>query len=188
MATKHTVLFVGRFDPPHINHVRAASALMRRSDVESVWVFPLAGPYESSAEHVRNMCTIWCADMSLGGEKPTCCTAGLDKGLQTASEAWAWMRMRFPTLNFKLAMFENEFDFAEDCHDGHALWSSYTVKVGAGRVTANLGPGFVVLNFPPVPRDLEERIIGGSNESRNFIAPVWDYLQKHRLYRNGGRK
>jgi hypothetical protein len=181
--TKHTVLFVGKFDPPHINHVRAASAIMRHSDVESVWIFPLASDND---KHVRNMCTIWCADMSLGGEKPVCCTAGLDKGLATATEAWEWTKARFPALDLKMAMFEKEFDFADD--DKDAVWSSYTIKTGGGRVTANLGGRFIVLNFPSVPPDLVERIKGGSNESRNFIAPIWDYLQKHRLYRTGGKK
>lgn len=163
------VLLTGFFDPLHLDYIRAANSLRLRPKVGHIWLAPLSGGMD---EHVRNMCTIAACDSK--GLFLGVCTGGLDKKLKTVSELVAWCRKSFPYLEFMSATLasQNSLGVVADCH-----------VVFASDAYCPDGEVIVIGEFLPVPADIQARIKSGSDEARNFQAPVWEYVQKRRLYR-----
>jgi len=165
-------LFVGSFDPPTMDHYRAVEALQTCPEIKQVWICPLSG---ASDNHVRGMASIMSVDMATSSTKVSLCTIALDKTMTEAKQAIDWVRAKFPYLKFKAATLNP--DSVAD--------SQPTIQVflGVAGVVAE-GASAVTAKFTVSPPDLKLRIKSGSDESRNFVAPVWNYIQKHKLYRD----
>ena len=103
------------------------------------------------------------------------CTVALDK--RTGCDGLLeWAQKRFPRNKFIVAsMRENVFS---------RKTTTLCIRVGEqGGVVPPGGMIVTVEKFLPTPSDVKQRIAKGSDESRNFVRPVWDYIQKHKLYR-----
>ena len=164
------VLLFGKYNPAHMGYFRALEALVRRP-VAEIWVTPLYSLFP--IEHVQNMCTILSTEASVATKRQVgCCLAGL-KGFLRIDEFLPWCRSKYPGLRFvsaKLCGFQRS-----DKADIEVRFAGQELSSGKDDV--------YVPQFLPVPQDLAERIGSGSDESRNFLAPIWEYVQKHRLYR-----
>lgn len=167
------ILFVGSFDPPTMEHYRAIEALLSRPEAQHIWVCPLSG---SNDRHVRDMASILVNDFSSNGKLVSYCTIALDKKMTDHKQAIEWVRNKFSYLKFQLATVAP--DVAPDTS------SFFQIAFGQSRVTPQGATGIILDKFAPIPPDLKGRIKAGMDETRNFITPVWDYVQKHRLYRN----
>jgi len=167
------ILLVGSLDPPTMDHFRALEALSVYDGADSVWLCPLSN--QENTMHVRAMCSIVCSDIAGTGKQVTLCTAALDKKMGSGQELAAWVRKRYPDYKFRVATVSPE-KCADECK---------TFEVVLGQATPSSDADQVVLDkFLPAPKDLLTRIKNGSDESRNFQAPVWAYIQKHKLYRS----
>lgn len=166
------VVLVGSFDPPTMDHWRAVEALLARPDVKHVWLAPLHG---ENNDKVMSMTMLLATDLAAGHKQPTVCTVALDKKLTDTKELMSWIRGRYTANPFRLAAISP--DAVEDSYP--------TIKVafGPGAGTTGSTESVVLDKFLPVPADVKARIQGGSDESRNFPAPVWEYIQRHKLYR-----
>lgn len=166
-------LFVSNFDPPTMDHVRAAEALAAYSGISRVWICPASADNDS---HARNMSSILCSDLTANGKSVSLCTVGLDKKLN-AAEALAWVRSKFKYLRFQPAVVSPEA----------VLPGEETIQVlfGPGKAIQEGTTGIVLDKFLPVVPDLKARVAAGMDESRSFPSPIWDYIQKNRIYRNG---
>lgn len=164
-------LLVGGFDPPTIDHARAVEALLALPDIKHVWVAPRArGAKGTGSDHVRAMATMFCADMMTSTRaQVTCCTAGLDKGIESPAALLTLCRVKFPYLRFTLAA------VAPD-QEGDIVVSLRNQPSGKNRVIR-------LDDFLPATDGIHARIADGRDESRNICAPVWRYIQTHRLWR-----
>lgn len=165
-------VLVGRFDPPTMEHVRAIDALSSYSGVGHVWICPLSGKNDA---HVRNMSSMLCSDFAANGKHVSYCTAALDKSISDPKLALAWIRERFAYLNFRMASTNPDYGIDTE--------KTFYIAFGPGAVTPAGSIGIVLENYLPVPADIEARIRAGQDESRAIVAPIWRYIQKHRLYR-----
>lgn len=170
-------MFVGEFDPPTMDHVRAVEALLARPEIKHVWICPISTSKDQNhVAHVRNMATIFCMDFSSSGRQLSCCTAMLERKITTFKEAIEWARSTFPAYAFRLATVAPEV--AGDVE------STYFVTLGVSGAVAPEGTSVLALeNYVSVPKDLKTRIRSGIDESRNFVQPIWRYIMKHILYR-----
>lgn len=164
-------LFVGSFDPPTMDCCRAIEALKANPAIKHVWLCPLPGALDS---HVRNMASILSVDMSSNSSKVSLCTVALDKKLD-GKLAVEWLRAKFPYLTFKVATLAPE-TIAD-------TQQTLQIFLGTAGVVAEGAAPVVSEKYAPAPPDLKARIKAGSDESRNFVAPVWNYIQKYKLYR-----
>lgn len=164
-------LFVGSFNPPTMDHCRAIEAVKASSGINHVWVCPLPGAADPS---VRAMVSILSFDMTANGNRVSLCTIALDKKLDS-TQAVEWVRTKFPYLNFKVATLA-----PETVPDSQ---QTLQVFLGTAGVVAEGAAAVVAEKYAPAPPDIKERIKAGSDESRNFVGPVWDYIQKNKLYR-----
>lgn len=165
-------LFVGEFDPPTMDHYRVIEALLAWTGVSHVWVCPMSG---ASDDHVRATTSMLCMDFASGGRQISHCTIALDKKMTVAKDALDWVRTHFPYLKFQLAsLYPNVPIEAEQF---------FQIAFGSGAQTSNGATGIVLDKFLPAPADVKARIAAGEDQSRNIITPVWNYIQKNRLYR-----
>lgn len=167
-------LFVGAFNPPTMDHYRAVEALFKEPEIKDIWICPLAGDDNAN---VRNMTALFCFEFSSTGKQISHCTAALDKDLKTAPQAIEWVRAKFPYLKFKSATVAPETSTDRDV--------VYFIKLGVAGDTVPIGSRMIALtDYAPVVPDLKVRIKGGSDEGRSIPFPIWNYIQKHKLYRN----
>jgi len=164
------ILFADCFDPPTLDHSRAAEALLLLHS-HWLWLCPLPPIEPKHAEHVRNMTSVLTFDL----KRVSTCTVALDKrvGVDGLLE---WAQKRFPKNKFVVASMRE------------AVFSRKTttlcVKFGSQEGVVPPGGTIVPLDkYLPTPADVKQRIASGSDESRHFVRPVWDYIQKRRLYR-----
>lgn len=166
------LLLVGEFSPPTMNHYRAIEALLGRPGWKNIWITP-SGIDDG---HTRNLTNILAADFSANGKKVSCCTIGADKAL-SVSDTISWIRNKFPYLNFRIAVVD-----PDPCPKDSE--KTVFVKLGVRGDSVPEGADLIALeNYLPVPIDLKDRIKNGSDESRNLIPSIWNYIQRHKLYR-----
>lgn len=162
-------IYVGDFDPPTIDARRVVDAMLARPDVSGVWLCPLSG----SQKHVWNMGTMFCAEYAAQtGKLLTFCGVARDKGLSPVEMA-AWARKKYPDIRFKLA---GSLLCAEDTEPCYYVRFFGQPDAPAGTVPVSLD------KFHSV-NGIRERIVAGHDESKNVSACVWEYIQKHKLYR-----
>ncbi len=167
------LLLTGKFSPPTMSHYRAVEALMSRPEWKKIWI----APFYTNDSHVKNMITAFSIDLCANGKQVSCCTVGLDKQIPSSREIADWVRNKFPYLKFRIAVVD-----PDQCPEDSE--KTVFVKLGIRGDTVPDGADLIALeNFAPVPVDIQERIKNGSDESRNIPAPVWNYIQRHKLYR-----
>jgi hypothetical protein len=164
------ILLCGDYDPAHLGYFRALEALSKKGATE-VWVAPLCP--RGQEDVVRDMCTMLATEAFLATRKQVaCCLAALTLGFSRTGELLAWCRSKYPGMRFMVAKLH-----------GSGLEDKADIVVGfAGQELSGKDDAHLP-QFLPVPGDLAERIRSGFDESRNFLAPVWEYIQKNRLYR-----
>ena len=172
-AGDRVALFVGNFNPPTIEHFRAIEAVLTRPEINRIWIAPLSGENDL---HVRAMVSILAADFCSRGKIVSNCTVGLDKKMSDHKQIADWVRTKFQYLKFQLMTVAPET--APD------IESFLQISFGQHGGTNATGSTAVILDkYPPVSSDLKLKIQAGMDESRNFIAPIWSYLVKNKLYR-----
>jgi len=167
------LLMTGSFSPPTMNHYRAVEALMSRPEWKHIWIAPIY----SNDDHVKGLTTTFVVDLCANGKQISCCTIGLDKKLSSTQDVTDWVRKKFPYLNFRIAVVD-----PDPCPKDSE--KTVFVKLGVKGDVVPDGADLIALeSFSAVPADLLERIKNGSDESRNIPPPVWNYIQRHKLYR-----
>lgn len=163
------LLFMDKFDPPTLDHARAIDALFTYG--KWVWLCPI-----DTNKNACDMANIITVDMRANNKNVDFCSAAVDKKINV-EDFLSWIRKKYPDQNFIVASLNGQY------FEVKRQWISVVVGEKSGQVK----PGGIVLSvekFLPSPTDIQKRIISGSDESRHFIRPVWDYLQRHRLYRS----
>jgi nicotinic acid mononucleotide adenylyltransferase len=160
-------LLVGNYDPPTMDYYRAIEALLSFGGIKNVWLCPL-----KANDDIWAMTNSLAVDFCVNGRPLTAC---LLKN-KTPTDYAAWARKRYPELNFTIASVEKEEQDSE---------KTIFVKIGNEAVTTSQQVDVLVVDkFVPMPIDLKDRIKGGSDEARCFIPAIWNYIQKHKLYRD----
>jgi hypothetical protein len=104
-----------------------------------------------------------------------CCLVGVSKGFDSSDQLSTWCRKYYPGLKFKIARLAGYAETRTDIEIGFA---------GQNLSTLLSFEQICLSKFLPPPSNLVERIRSGADESRNFLTPIWEYVQRHRLYRN----
>lgn len=156
------VLFCGHYNPAHIGYLRAVEELISR-DMGYIWLCPIGSTPES-----MDMSTILGTEMSSAfGKRIGCCLSGK----KSIKEILGWCKKTYPMLKFKTAKIEMEEDA-----DLEILFS--------GQVPSIQSKAIMLSKYIPVlSDDIIKRIQEGKDETRNFTASVWEYIQKKRMYR-----
>jgi hypothetical protein len=170
------ILLCGSYSPAHIGYFRALEALAKRKATE-IWIAPL---YALLTDGVQDMCTMLATEASVATKRQIgCCLAGLSKGFLNVEELIPWCHSRYPGLKFLTAKLHG---YGCGKTDIEIRFSGQEIPPARGPY---LGKEAIFLSqYLPVPDNLVERIQSGMDESRNFLAPVWEYVQKRKLYRN----
>lgn len=165
------ILFVDQFDPPTMDHAKAVTALS--SHGKWIWICPLTPV--GDGQKVRDMSSILATDLKSMGAEASLCTVALDKKLDVEG-LLVWVNKRFPTFKFITASLkDNIFD---------KKGTTLCIRIGKSGQTIPAGGQLVLIEqCLAVPVDIQKRIANGSDESRHIMKPVWDYIQKHHLYR-----
>ena len=191
-------LLVGRYDPPALDHSKAAEVLASTKGISQVWLCPLQFTVPEDgwpgiaehAQHVRNMCTILATDLSSAGLPVAACTVALDNKTQPAMnevcQVLAACRSKFPYYKFRAALVVGGVGISdrpppptpqyEDLEEDTLIF-----KFAGDDPTARRGIPVVVRYAPP--QDLWLKLMAGRDESRHFCEPVWNYIQSHGIYR-----
>lgn len=166
-------LFVGKMDPPTMDHLRALDAIFNSAKFAGVWLCPLAGG-ESGADALRAMAQMSCVEYcAMSGKQVGCCTVAVDKGIEDSEEFVSKARELFPFSKFSVAMLRSDVE-------NHEPDYVVCLQVQAPTKSAKV---LVVKKFLPAPSDIRAKIASGSDQSRSFPESVWEYIQKNRLYR-----
>ncbi len=174
-SSNKVILLSGQFNPPTNEHLAMVVALAKRHKGD-IWLAPEV-PQQKMKSHVKAMCTIFCAEAKASGKADvTCCTAGIDKDM-TAVEIEKWCKRTFPNKTFELAM---------------RMVNMYSSNVPANyilyRKSLSWGPTCGIydetVKYDSIDlEDIVKSIKAGHDESRNIFPNVWQYIQKHKLYR-----
>lgn len=166
-------------DPPTVDCQRAVEALKATPGIKDVWLTPYYQTYMGSKDYVdrlqgiRDMCSIAAIEMGIG-----CCTIALDKKMAFPSKIKEECMRLFPYFEFKRATI------------GDQWWSEADVTVKFAS-SGKLNPvqdkiksdaQVVVVNCLECP-DVRGLVASGRDASRFLQPPVWNYLQKRKLYR-----
>jgi hypothetical protein len=170
-------LLIGNWDPPTNDLRHACEALGKVPGISRVWICPIID--ETSKEdrtRVADLCNIFCTEFTAEhGKVVTCCTAGLDGGFKTAKELVKWVEIKMPTLKV--------------CHAGFNIEHSNGIPTYSVRFSNQPYPKnkpditLISLDKNVFIGDVREKILKGSDESRNMYYGVWTYIQAKRLYR-----
>ena len=103
------------------------------------------------------------------------CTMAFDTDVRLPQAARDMCLKRFKGLKFKIAAVAERF----------AAQADFVVQFGNSAGISPKGAMSLPLkSYVSVPADVAARIGSGSDESRNFVPAVWNYIQKHKLYRS----
>ena len=164
-------LLIGDMNPPSVDYKHAAEKILSSKNFSSIWLCPLSG---KDSIHTKNMCTIFGAEFSSEtGKTLTVCSVALDRKL-TEGELIAWARNRYPYLKFRLAGFELLTEDSEP---------PLYIKFSSGKNPPSGTEVLTINNHLSVQNEIQKKISKGSDESRNLFSGVWNYVQKHKLYR-----
>lgn len=162
-------LFVDEFDPPTVNHARAAEAFARCHDVKQVWIAPT---FEDGSQRGA-LASILCADVAAATRRELAvCTVGLDKKIQSPDDLIAECRKRFPYHKFVAASIGSRF--TEQCH--FLAFRGVIPPPKAKVIQAN---DFLYIDCAKVRADIK----AGKDQERNLPEAVWGHIQKKRIYR-----
>jgi len=172
MSNKVTVLLLDGVDPPTDDLRQACNLLFKRPEVKTIWLCPI-GPFDSP-KHIIDMCNIFCQQYRLAESKEmTCCTVAIDKKMGE-DQLVEWARINYPAEDFRVASFN---PYSKDrklvyriCFGSCSLSLSENVPIN---ITKSV-PNYMVI---------KERIKSGKDESKKMFHVVWEYIQKHKLYR-----
>ena len=183
-------LLVGRYDPPTLDHSRAAEVLSTTRGISQVWLCPLQFDVPQDCwpgiaehqQHVRNMCTILAMDMSSAGKPVAACTVALDNKVQPCMNRVGAVletcRKKFPYYKFRPALVVSATGIADYYEEQEE--DALIFKFAGDDPSVKRGIP-VVLRYAPTPAETLNRIMAGMDESRHFCKPVWDYIQSHNL-------
>lgn len=166
-------------DPPTLDCQRAVEALRATPGIKDVWLTPYCQSYmikdakSDRTQAVRDMCSIAAIEIGIG-----CCTIAIDKELPFPSRIKEECMRLFPYFEFKRATI------------GDQWWSESDVTVkfaSAGRLSpiqekTKSDAQIVIVNCLECP-DVRRLIESGRDASRFLQPPVWNYIQKRKLYR-----
>jgi len=154
------------FNPPTLNHARAAEVLFLKFGTPVI-LCPLPG----GDEHVQAMVSILCADLSSVKVKAWSVSS---KNINTPKDALAWLgKTRKGIILVPACISPAVLDVGR---------KFIQVVFGGGKPSKN-AEGIAINNILAVPDRIVERIKSGGDESRNIPLPVWAYIQRKKLYR-----
>jgi len=173
MSNQVIVLLLGGFDPPTNDVRHACTSLLNRPEVKSVWLCPI-DPI-SPAKHVVDLCNVFCQQYYLEtNNKITCCTAAIDKNM-SKDQLVEWARINYPNEDFRLA------DFSPFFTDRKPVYRIFFAGEG---ISSGRDVAVKITQAFSVSKNITSRIKSGRDESRNMFRVVWEYIQKHKLYRS----
>lgn len=166
------ILLCGSYNPAHMGYFRAIEAISKRPGVSEVWVTPISKREEVP---IQDMCTIMATECRMSaGLRVACCLYGIGTDRCSTEKVKAWCSRHHPGLNFKTAQLYGE----QGSSDIEVRFS------GRGLVAGKSGDVIFLSKILPVKENLVQRIQAGIDESRSFLGPVWEYIQKYKLYRS----
>lgn len=162
-------LFVDEFDPPTVNHARAAEAFARCQNVKQVWITP---SWQEGSQRV-DLASILCADVCSSTRRELgVCRIGVDKKISSPDDIIAECRRRFPYFNFVPASIGVRFN--EQSH-----FMAFRGVIPPPKAIPIDAANFLSLDCNRIRRD----IISGKDVGRDLPEAVWGYIQKKRIYR-----
>jgi hypothetical protein len=155
MPNDSVILLVSPFDPPTVDHRRAADVLSLRPGLGRVWLAPLGAD-----GHRLALCTIMATEMSSAGRRVSVCSSGAS----SLAELLEWARAKYPAVSFETAAMAHE-DVAHDA--GIVLYTQSDDPPEARKRAIALSDRRT--------RGVNEAVVG---------AAAWRYIRAHKLYGN----
>lgn len=170
MSNKVTVLLLGDFDPPTDDVRNACSLLLKRPEVNGLWICPV-----STSKHVIDLSNIFCQQYYLEtGSKVTCCTVAVNMCLNEEQLA-SWVRSKYPSEDFRVA------SLSPASKDRYPI---YRISFGIDGISDIMDIPIRITKAPCVSQLIKDRIRGGRDESKKMFRVVWEHIQRNKLYRS----
>ncbi len=192
----------GTFDPPHIGHLAMAEQVRTVMALDEIWFLPTGGiTYKKSSELSSPEERLAMTRLAVDG-KPHFSVNPMEA--ESGKPSYSYLTMEklagsYPDYEFVFIVGADSLDYMDAWREPERLFRCCSVaavnRTGTGwdrmeekkrLLEEKFRARITLVSMPPVDVSstwLREQLRQGNHVKQYLEEPVWDYIQKHRLYR-----